>query len=84
MEGAHERDFLEDVTEFFVEEEYFFLEHLVLVRGWQLTNASQEQVDVARRSRLDEVGEEGDWHVALLYYLSFDQRGRRRVAAPRE
>ena len=58
MQLAHVRDLFEDVHKLLIQEQYLFLEEFVLAGRWHLANPSQEDVDVARCTRLYEISEE--------------------------
>ena len=54
---AYVSDFFEDVAELFVQEKNLLLKQLILASGWHLANPSQENVDIASCTRLNEIRE---------------------------
>jgi len=51
-------DLFKDVAKLLVQEQYFFLQELVLAGGRHLADTSQEKIDISCISRLDKVSEQ--------------------------
>ena len=79
MKLLHVRDFLENVTEFFVEEEDLFLQEFILTRCRHLAHSGKEYVNISCSPRLDKICKHRLWHVSLLERFSIEQRGRCRL-----